>query len=131
MAICHYLFPHNYNYSEKDLERATLRHRRVSSFFRSVLSAGLHPPVSLDLNRPSEFTCFPRIFEALFFDLSVFFKCLKVIIPCKSAAVSLTSSLTPLVLSYRQPEVYLRCARDRWVLTAGSLHIASAAWPFF
>ena len=112
MAICHYLFPHNYNYSEKDLERATLRHRRVSSFFRSVLSAGLHPPVSLDLNRPSEFTCFPRIFEALFFDLSVFFKCLKVIIPCKSAAVSLTSSLPPLVLSYRL-----------YVLTTGSLHI--------
>lgn len=111
MAICHYLFPHNYNYSEKDLERATLRHRRVSSFFRSVLSAGLHPPVSLDLNRPSEFTCFPRIFEALFFDLSVFFKCLKVIIPCKSAAVSLTSSLPPLVLSYLLPEVYLRFAR--------------------
>ena len=80
-------------------------------------------PVVLTLIGPASLPVFPRIFEALFFDLSVFFKCFKVIIPCKSAAVSLTSSLTPLVLSYRQPEVYLRCARDRWVLTAGSLHI--------
>ena len=68
-------------------------------------------PVVLSLIGPAILLAFPRIFEALFFDLSVFFKCFKVIIPCKSAAVSLTSSLPPLVLSYRLPEVYLRFAR--------------------
>ena len=112
MAIRRYLFPHNYNYSEKDLGHASLRHRRVSSFFRLYSPQVFTLPVVLSLIGPASLPVFPRIFEALFFDLSVFFKCLKVIIPCKSAAVSLTSSLPPLVLSYRL-----------YVLTTGSLHI--------
>ena len=120
MAICRYLFPHNYNYSEKYLGRASLRHRRVSSF-SGLSSPQLLPfPIVYTFKRPASLPVFPRIFEALFFDLSVFFMCFKVIIPCKSAAVSLTSSLPPLVLSYRLPEVYLRFAR---VIIMESLHI--------
>ena len=112
MAIRRYLFPHNINYSEKDLGRATLRHRRGSSF-SGLSSPQLLPfPIVYTFKRPASLPVFPRIFEALFFDLSVFFMCFKVIIPCKSAAVSLTSSLPPLVLSYRL-----------YVLTTGSLHI--------
>ena len=76
MAIRRYLFPHNINYSEKDLGRATLRHRRVSSFFRSFLSAGLHPPGSLDLNRPSEVTCFSPDFRGSIFRFKRFFQVL-------------------------------------------------------
>ena len=93
--------------------------------FSGLSSPQVHPfPIVYTFKRPASLPVFPRIFEALFFDLSVFFKCFKVIIPCKSAAVSLTSSLTPLVLSYLLPEVYLRFARviDMFWLT-GSLHI--------
>ena len=93
MAIRRYLFPHNYNYSEKDLGHASLRHRRVSSFFRLYSPQVFTLPVVLSLIGPASLPVFPRIFEALFFDLSVFFKCLKVIIPCVSGRFFLSGSL--------------------------------------
>ena len=50
-------------------------------------------PVVLTLTGPASLPVFPRIFKALFFDLSVFFKCLKVIIPCVSGRFFLSGSL--------------------------------------